>query len=77
MPPVSPKRKAERTYKPIIVIDPGHGGHDSGAMKNGTVEKDVGTHIKASKDIDPLAAREGRREGQILIDGKPKRSVRG
>jgi N-acetylmuramoyl-L-alanine amidase len=41
MPAMSPKRKAERTYKPIIVIDPGHGGHDSGAKKNGAVEKDV------------------------------------
>lgn len=29
------------SYKPIIVIDPGHGGHDSGAMKNGVVEKNV------------------------------------
>ncbi len=28
-------------YKPLIVIDPGHGGHDSGAKKFGTVEKDV------------------------------------
>jgi N-acetylmuramoyl-L-alanine amidase len=25
----------------VIVIDPGHGGHDSGAMKNGAVEKDI------------------------------------
>ena len=41
VPALSPKRKAERTFKPIIVIDPGHGGHDSGAMKNGAVEKDV------------------------------------
>jgi N-acetylmuramoyl-L-alanine amidase len=41
IPAMSPKRKAERTYKPIIVIDPGHGGHDSGAMKNGAIEKDV------------------------------------
>ncbi|HEX6000699.1 MAG TPA: N-acetylmuramoyl-L-alanine amidase, partial [Hyphomicrobiaceae bacterium] len=32
------RRKAA---KPVIVIDPGHGGHDSGAMKYGTVEKDV------------------------------------
>ena len=38
---LSPKQKAERTYKPTIVIDPGHGGHDSGAQKNGAVEKDV------------------------------------
>lgn len=29
------------SYKPVIVIDPGHGGHDSGAKKNGVVEKDV------------------------------------
>lgn len=41
LPAVSPKQKAERTYKPIIVIDPGHGGMDSGATKNGTVEKEV------------------------------------
>lgn len=31
----------KRSAKPIIVLDPGHGGHDSGAKKNGTVEKDV------------------------------------
>ena len=30
-----------RSFKPIIVIDPGHGGHDSGAEKNGAVEKDI------------------------------------
>lgn len=36
-----PAVKAARTYKPIIVIDPGHGGSDSGAVKHGTVEKDV------------------------------------
>jgi N-acetylmuramoyl-L-alanine amidase len=40
-PALSPKKQAERAYKPIIVIDPGHGGHDSGAQKNGAVEKAV------------------------------------
>lgn len=40
-PAATPKQRAAKTYKPIIVIDPGHGGHDSGAMKHGTVEKDV------------------------------------
>lgn len=40
-PAQSPKKKAERAFKPVIVIDPGHGGHDSGAMKYGAVEKDV------------------------------------
>jgi len=36
-----PEHRAARTYKPVIVLDPGHGGHDSGAVRNGTVEKDV------------------------------------
>jgi N-acetylmuramoyl-L-alanine amidase len=40
-PAVSPDVLAQRAFKPIIVIDPGHGGHDSGAMKNGAVEKDI------------------------------------
>ena len=40
-PAESPKAKAAKAYKPIIVIDPGHGGHDSGAEKFGTVEKDI------------------------------------
>lgn len=34
-------RQVTKVYKPLIVIDPGHGGHDSGAQKFGTVEKDV------------------------------------
>lgn len=36
-----PEEIAERSYKPVVVIDPGHGGHDSGAKKNGVVEKNV------------------------------------
>ncbi len=40
-PAVRPDEMAARAFKPIIVIDPGHGGDDSGAMKNGVVEKDV------------------------------------
>ncbi len=36
-----PDIRAAKAFKPVIVIDPGHGGHDSGAMKNGAVEKDV------------------------------------
>ncbi len=40
-PAESPAVREQRTYKPIIVIDPGHGGHDSGAKKNGVVEKNV------------------------------------
>jgi len=37
----NPKERAAKAFRPIIVLDPGHGGHDSGAMKFGTVEKDV------------------------------------
>lgn len=40
-PAVRPEVKAQKAFKPIIVIDPGHGGHDSGATKLGTIEKDV------------------------------------
>jgi len=38
---VRPEVKAAKSFKPVIVIDPGHGGHDSGATRHGTVEKDV------------------------------------
>lgn len=40
-PATPPDVLAQRAFKPVIVIDPGHGGHDSGAMKNGAVEKDI------------------------------------
>ena len=40
-PAEAPGKRAARAFKPIIVIDPGHGGHDTGAQKFGTVEKDV------------------------------------
>jgi N-acetylmuramoyl-L-alanine amidase len=36
-----PDKRAAHAYRPLIVLDPGHGGHDSGAIRNGTVEKDV------------------------------------
>ncbi|HRD78454.1 MAG TPA: N-acetylmuramoyl-L-alanine amidase, partial [Hyphomicrobiaceae bacterium] len=36
-----PEARAATAYKPIIVLDPGHGGHDSGAIRHGAVEKDV------------------------------------
>ena len=40
-PALHPDLRAASAFKPIIVIDPGHGGHDSGAKKNGAVEKEV------------------------------------
>ena len=36
-----PEVRAARAAKKTIVLDPGHGGQDSGAMRNGAVEKDV------------------------------------
>ena len=36
-----PLSRDSAMYKPVIVIDPGHGGHDSGAQRFGAVEKDV------------------------------------
>lgn len=40
-PAARPAANAAREYRPLIVLDPGHGGHDTGAQKFGTVEKDV------------------------------------
>jgi N-acetylmuramoyl-L-alanine amidase len=40
-PAARPATNAAREYRPLIVLDPGHGGHDTGAQKFGTVEKDV------------------------------------
>lgn len=40
-PAMRPEELEKSAYRPIIVIDPGHGGYDSGAVKDGTVEKEV------------------------------------
>jgi N-acetylmuramoyl-L-alanine amidase len=37
----NPRERAAKAFRPIIVLDPGHGGMDSGAVKLGTVEKEV------------------------------------
>jgi N-acetylmuramoyl-L-alanine amidase len=37
----SPAERRAKAFKPVIVLDPGHGGYDSGAVKLGTVEKNV------------------------------------
>ena len=36
-----PEARQARAFKPVIVLDPGHGGHDSGAVRNGAIEKEV------------------------------------
>ena len=55
-----------RTAKPVIVIDPGHGGKDSGAMKYGTVEKDV--VLKFSLVLRDKLIRSGRYEVLMTRD---------
>ncbi|MDX2289088.1 MAG: N-acetylmuramoyl-L-alanine amidase [Hyphomicrobiaceae bacterium] len=40
-PAESPAHLNARNAKPVVVIDPGHGGQDSGAQKNGIVEKET------------------------------------
>ena len=40
-PAQKPTDRAARAFKPVIVLDPGHGGQDSGAQRNGAIEKDV------------------------------------
>lgn len=35
----------QKIYKSIVVLDPGHGGHDSGAQNKGTNEKDLNFKI--------------------------------
>lgn len=40
-PAARPASTSDKVYRPLIVLDPGHGGQDTGAQKFGTVEKDV------------------------------------
>ncbi|MEM9030097.1 MAG: N-acetylmuramoyl-L-alanine amidase [Pseudomonadota bacterium] len=37
----TPELLKKKSFKPLIVLDPGHGGHDSGAKKHGILEKNV------------------------------------
>jgi N-acetylmuramoyl-L-alanine amidase len=40
-PAVSPQQRPRIAFKPVIVIDPGHGGDDTGAQRDGAMEKTV------------------------------------
>ncbi len=68
----APKAKAARAYKPTIVIDPGHGGHDSGAQKFGASEKDI--VLAFSKVLRDKLVATGRyhvlmtRESDVFVD---------
>ena len=39
--PIQPQTSAPRDLFPLVVLDPGHGGHDSGAMCGEMLEKDL------------------------------------
>ena len=59
--PISPQPKAtqSRTPKPfaVVILDPGHGGQDSGAMCGGVMEKDL--TLDVARRVDRLLDFEG------------------
>lgn len=56
-PIVTPKQPAKVTGKRYVVIDPGHGGSDCGAIRNGINEKDITLDI--SKRVVSLLEKKG------------------
>lgn len=78
LPAERPDQRAARSFKPIIVIDPGHGGQDTGARKNGTVEKEV--VLAFSKVLKEQLERTGRykvlmtRETDVFVDLDERRA---
>ena len=77
-----PEATAARTYKPLIVLDPGHGGHDGGAVRNGAIEKEVvllfsqRLHERGDRYRDRRAAQDRMRKGvesggldRVVADG--------
>ena len=59
--------KAEELNEKIILIDPGHGGIDGGAIsKNGTVEKEINLSIalKLRDSLEDRGRSEERRVGK-------------
>ncbi len=59
------ERKA-RSFRPVIVIDPGHGGHDSGAKKNGVMEKHA--VLAVSKLVRDRLMKSGRYDVKMTRD---------
>jgi len=53
-----PKEKKFKGKKKVIVIDPGHGGKDAGAIANGLVEKDI--NLKVAKMLKNYLEKDGR-----------------
>lgn len=56
-PIITPKQPAKVTGKRYVVIDPGHGGSDCGAIRNGINEKDITLDI--SKRVVSLLEKKG------------------
>ena len=50
--------KLQKYEKKVIVIDPGHGGHDPGAVRNGLKEKDV--NLKFAKKLKEILEKDPR-----------------
>lgn len=69
-----------KTDKNIIVIDPGHGGMDGGAVGNkGTLEKDI--NLKVSMFLKEIAEKNGKkvimtRESDVSLDSSESKTVR-
>ncbi|MDZ4873432.1 MAG: hypothetical protein CLLPBCKN_002828 [Chroococcidiopsis cubana SAG 39.79] len=73
--PAAPPRARDRNGKTIVVIDPGHGGKDPGAVQGGVHEKDIvlpisnrvaqileqnGVHVVLTRDSDYFVGLQGR-----------------
>ncbi|MDV2996375.1 MAG: hypothetical protein N4J56_006029 [Chroococcidiopsis sp. SAG 2025] len=73
--PAAPPRIRDRNGKTIVVIDPGHGGKDPGAVAGGVHEKDIilpisnrvaqileqnGVHVLLTRDSDYFVGLQGR-----------------
>lgn len=73
--PAAPPRARDRNGKTIVVIDPGHGGKDPGAVAGGVHEKDIilpisnrvaqileqnGVHVVLTRDSDYFVGLQGR-----------------
>nr|WP_277876023.1 N-acetylmuramoyl-L-alanine amidase [Chroococcidiopsis sp. [FACHB-1243]] len=73
--PAAPPRIRDRNGKTIVVIDPGHGGKDPGAVVGGAQEKDIilpisnrvaqileqnGVHVVLTRDSDYFVGLQGR-----------------
>ena len=58
-PRVQPRKVIKRIVKPVIVIDPGHGGRDPGAIgKKGTQEKAI--TYNAAQELKAILAKSGK-----------------